>query len=358
LSFWTVGAGEAATRRFGPDLYRLLDGEKTAVDRILLAISDHPLGRARLSQRTRISGDSICELLRQLEAVHLVERYNDRWSTSVPVIDDEQMGRIRRVLVPVAREVAVEIGRHLPRLRAVYDSARSASDPTWDAVAHLMLDKFVVDGTFHSAIGRLERERGARQYYSDGQSIIPAFFLERGENYSTFGSNWYPFVEGDRQREVYVLHGSAFLRFDIRMNEYRGDSSFSDALFALAPDGGTASLRGSQEDVFRSLGWIEGDSLLVPAVRAGTVRLMWPALEEVGSAAAEVVFDHYSLILDGYRRSPYAEFLDAGGDYLQVCYHVLFGVVLEQLAEAGVVPEFPDQVPEHFGVYLVIGQLF
>lgn len=132
----------------------------------------------------------------------------------------------------------------------------------------------------------LERERGVDQRdYSREQQIIPAFFLERGEHFSTFGANWHVFHEGDAQREVYVLHGSVFRRYDIRMNAHRNDAVLSAALFGLTPAGGIESLAANERETLRGLGWIENDRLLVPVVQATTIKALMPVMEKIGAAA-------------------------------------------------------------------------
>ena len=173
-----------------------------------------------------------------------------------------------------------------------------------------------------------------------------------------FGSNWYPYIEGDAQREVYVLHGSALQRYVIPMNAFRGDSSFAAALFRLSPAGGIETLAGSGRTIFEELEWIEDGRLMVPVVQAPTVQALWPLLEQIGANAAEVVFENHAALVDAFYESEYSSFLEAPGDYLQASYHTLFGVVLDQLAEMGVVPEFPGEPAPHFGVYIVIGKLF
>jgi hypothetical protein len=359
LSFWTVGS-EGSAFRFGTDLYPTLESERDAIEPILLAVAEQPLSDDQILERTDLSGARLSDLLSTLSALHVIAKDGeDRWATTLPVITDDQMGRIRQSLIPMARAVAQRIGGEAPRLSALYDEVRSASDPSWEDVAHLIVDKFLIDGSFHTAIGRLGRERGVReQYYSPDQQIIPAFFMERGDNFSTFGSNWYPFIEGDGQREVYVLHGAVFKRYEIRMNAHRGDPVLSAALFGISPAGGIESLAENEKDALRALDWTQDDRLLVPVVQATTIKSLGPMLEEIGTAAADVVFENHSIIIDAFDRSPYAAFLDGGGDYLQVCYHGLFGLVLEQLAATGVVPEFPEPVPEHFGVYIIMGRLF
>ncbi len=265
LSFLIVGSREDVGRRFGADLYRTLERERNDIEPILLAIAEQPLLSSQIVARTQLSRTRVLDLIARLEAVHMIKQDSKkRWATTLPVITDDQMKRMRESLIPVAREVARKVADGKPQLEALYQSVRSTTDPAWDDVAHLMIDKYIVDGSFHGAIGTLERERGVGQRdYSRDQQIIPAFFLERGEHFSNFGANWYVFHEGDAQREVYVLHGSGFRRYDIRMNAHRNDAVLSAALFGLTPAGGIESLAANERETLRGLGWIENDRLLV-----------------------------------------------------------------------------------------------
>jgi hypothetical protein len=358
LSFWTVGS-EGLAFRFGTDLYPTLEGDREVIESILLAVAEQPLADRQIAESTHLSRSRLRDLMGRLEAVHLVRKAGDRWAATLPVVTDERMKQIRQALMPLARAVARAIGGEVPGLARFYDSVRSPADPPWRDIAHLVVDKFIVDGTFHSALERLERERGVLdRYYSPEQRRIPAFFLERGEHFSTLGSNWYPFWQGDAQREVYVLHGALFERFDIRMNAYRKDPVFSTALFGITQAGGIASLGDAERGVLHALGWIDGDRLLVPVVQAAAMKAVLSRLEAIGSAGAMTAFNRHSIITGAFDLSPYSAFLDGAGDYIQVCYHVLFGLVLEQLVETGVLPGLPEPVPEHVGVYIIMGKLF
>jgi hypothetical protein len=219
-------------------------------------------------------------------------------------------------------------------------------------------DKFLVDGSFLGAIDRLEQERGVHQrYYNHDQDIIPAFFLERGEHFSTFGTNEYEFQNGSEQRQVYVLHGAVLKRYDIRMNGRRSDAVLSAALFHLTSAGGTESLTGNEMEVLKTLGWIENDRLQVPVMQAKTVQALMPLVEKIGADAGNVVLDEHSAIIKAFDHSPYSRFQHSSGDYIQACYHVLFDLVLEQLAATGVPSAFPQPAPEHFGVFIIMGQV-
>ncbi len=359
LSFWTVGGAEGFVQRFPAEFSQRYASGKTDIDRILLTIAEEPLTQNQIQQRSAVSESQLQEIISSLEAMRLIRRDgHDRWATTVPVITDRRMKGIREDLLPIASAVARHIERHIPQLPALYEEVRSPHDPSWKDVAHLLIDKFIIDGTFHTAIGSLERERGAQRYYDQDQQSLAAFFIERGENFSSFGTNWYPFTAGDAQREVYVLHGALFKRFEIRMNAHRGDPEFSAALFQITPEGGIDSLTERGREILSALDWIADDRLLVPEVQASTIKSLRPTLDAIGRGAAALVFDNHSVIIDSFNSSTYSRFLYASGDYIQACYHTLFGAILEQLAHVGALPAVPESVPEHFGVYIILGRLF
>ena len=360
LSFWVVGGGDESAIRFGTDnVNKALADERRDTEPILLGIAERPLSADAIAAGTKLSRARVLGLLARLQALHLVKEDDKaRWATTVPVITDEQMKRIRESLTPMARDVARKVAANAPALMALYQSVKSTTDPAWQDIAHLVIDKFLVDGSLLGAIQRLELERGVHQrYYNHDQDIIPAFFLERGEHFSTFGTNEYDFQNGSEQRQVYVLHGAVLKRYDIRMNAHRSDPVLSAALFRLTPAGGTESLTGNETETLRALGWIENNHLLVPVIQAKTVKALMPLVEKIGADAGNVVLDEHSGIIKAFARSPYSRFQHSGGDYIQACYHVLFDLVLEQLAATGVLSAFPRPAPEHFGVYIILGGL-
>ncbi len=193
---------------------------------------------------------------------------------------------------------------------------------------------------------------------SEDQKTLPAFFLERGGNFTNLGCNWYSYQEDGAKREISVLHGNLMERVDIAMNRYRGNSAFSAALFKITPGGGYSSLSGMEIEMFQDLGWLGEERLLVPVVNAAAIKPVLPLLEKVANEMAEVVFSDYSLILDAYRSSPYSSFLEGAGDYIQVCYHALLSLVVEDLLQENIIPPIPSPVPEHFGAYITIGSVF
>ena len=360
LSFWVVGGGDGSAIRFGTDnVTKALADERRDTELILLGIAERTLSADAIAARTKLSRARVLGLLARLQALHLVKEDDKaRWATTIPVITDEQMKRIRKGLTPMACDVARKVAANAPALTALYQSVKSTTDPAWQDIAHLVIDIVLVDGSFRRAIQRLELERGVHQrYYNHDQDIIPAFFLERGEQFSTSGTNDYDFQNGSEQREVYVLHGAVLKRYDMRMNAHRSDPVLSAALFQLTPAGGIESLTGDETETLRALGWIENDRLLVPVIQAKTVQALMPLLEKIGADAGNVVLDEHRRIITAFDHSPYSRFEQSGGDYIQVCYHVLFDLVLEQLAATGVLSAFPRPAPEHFGVYIILGQL-
>jgi hypothetical protein len=92
-------------------------------------------------------------------------------------------------------------------------------------------------------------------------------------------------------------------------------------------------------------------------MQAKTVQALMPLLDKIGADAGNVVLDEHSGIIKAFDHSPYSRFQHSSGDYIQACYHVLFDLVLEQLAATGVLSAFPQPAPEHFGVFIIMGQV-
>jgi hypothetical protein len=360
LSFWTVGGGEGVRARFGKGLYPVLNRpneNKIQLDRLLLTLAEAPLNEVQIRTQSGLPADKITASLSELASVRLVRQDNNgRWMTTIPVITDRQMLKIRNDLLPVARKVARYLHQQADQARKLYNHVKAPTDPTWEEAAHLILDKFLIDGTFHHSINTIGKEHDIQKHYSQDQKKLPAFFLERGEHFSTFGTNWYDFTREDIRREVYVLHGGVLNRLTIPMNRYRGNRDFAAMIARITPDGSIHALTDKDQAILKDLEWIDGGRLLVPVIQAKTIRSLNPWLKQEGKAAAHVFFKEHVLIMDSYRDSCYATFSDAAGDYIQVCYHVLFGLIIEQLVERGVLPSIPTPLPEHFGVYLQFGE--
>jgi hypothetical protein len=356
LLFYTVGEAEGIIDRFGKDFYEVLDElneNEAALGRFLLSIAEEPLTEKQIEERSAISRFLVKRFISQLSDIKVILKDEQgRWATTLPVITDRQMRAIRKDITPMASSVARYMKREMLKLEPLYGREKSPFDPSWEKVTHLLIDKFIIDGTFHSAIQR--GEQPGRKH----RNTTPAFFLEWGENFSLFGTNWYAFNQDGDQREVYILHGGVLDRHAISMNRYRGDQDFASILFKITPDGGINSLADQEKSTLRSLQWVTEERLLVPAVQAETIKSLRPTMEKIGNEAAEVAFEHISDLTQSFTDSPYSKFSEESEDYIQVCYHVLFGVLIEQLEVQGVVSPIPRPVPEHFGAYLVIGKVF
>lgn len=362
LAFWTVGNTDGMVARFGVNVRQALSSlkaDKAQLDGFLLTISEQPLTRTEIIERSGLAESQVDHFISKLDSAKLIKKDDQaRWVTTIPVITDNQMRIIRKDLARMASNVVEYLKKETPRLKAFYDEVKSPMDPPWEVVSHLIIDKFIIDGTFHSSINRLKEEKDVRELGRQRQRATPAFFLEVGENFSNFGCNWYPYNELDDQREVYVLHGGVLHRHEIAMNKYRGDQHFSAALFKITPEGGLHSLTSQEKEMLRYLNWISNDSLLVPIVNAITIKRLWPTIEELGKDAAILGFGSFADITDSYKKAPHSGFLDEDDDYVQVCIHVLFGLTIEHLVNTGVVARIPNPVPESFGVYVVNGKLF
>jgi hypothetical protein len=362
LAFWTVGNAEGIYKRFGKNTSQMLNElykEKTELDCFLLALAEQPLTEREILEKCAIPSIRLHHFITTLKSINLIKKTGqDNWATTIPVVTDKQMRRIRESLIPLAQTVAQYLKSEIPKIKTAYEEGKSETDPAWEEVAHLVIDKFIVDGTFHSNIGIIERERGFKQYYSHDQQHIPAFFLEKGPNFSTFGTNWYPFKQNNKAREVYILHGALFYRTTIPFNHYRNNRDFSKILHRVTPDGRLQALTKSEKKILKELDWTKNDHLLVPIIQAKSVKTFMPVIEKIGRGAAEVLFKNHSIIINSFQKSPYAKFMDGGGDYIQVCYHILFSEIIKQLIKSGILPVIPESVPEHFGVFITIGSVF
>ena len=356
FSFWVVG-NSGIKERFGTNIYRTLDSlrENTGkLDEFLYTIAEEPLTAEQIMERSGLTESEVELFLDKLEACRVVKKYTkDRWATILPVITDEQMIIIRKDLAAMADNVAQYFKNNINRIKELYENAKSPLDPSWESVSHLIIDKFIIDGSFHGNFNKLKRE-------SDGSSVkyIPAFFLQEGEHFVNFGCNWYKFNEGDNQREVYVLHGGVLDRLHIRMNKYRRNQDFGAALLNISPDGDIQELTQHEKEMLKDLEWISGDSLLVPVIKASTLESLLPAFQEIGKEAAGIAFERYGNLSDSYKQSTYSKFLSYDEDYIQVLIHSLFGLTIEQLVKNGTVAQIPKPVPESFGAFIVSGKLY
>lgn len=361
LSFWVVGGEQGKIKRFGKNFsptFRVLKKNKDELDCILLAIAEQPLTEKQILERCALAPSRVRYFISNLSSIQLIKYNKDRWATTIPVITDKEMKIIKEDLTPLAYMVSQYIGNEVAQIKQLYAKAKSPLDPSWEDLAHLVIDKFLVDGSFLRAIGTLERDKGIRDLYNQSQQYLPAFFLERGDNFSTFGTNWYPFKRSDQQREVYVLHGALLDRFDILLNKYEADQNLSSALFKITPENAIHSFTNVEKEILTKLHWIAEDSLLVPTINATTIKSLLPVIDGIAKNAAEIVFENYSTITSSFNNSTYFKFLNAGGDYIQVCYHTLFCVIIEQLVAADILPPIPEPVPEYFGVFIILGKLF
>jgi hypothetical protein len=71
-----------------------------------------------------------------------------------------------------------------------------------------------------------------------------------------------------------------------------------------------------------------------------------------------VALAKFSDLTDSYKKSTYSKFLDNDEDYIQVLIHSLFGLTIEHLVRSGTVSQIPENVPESFGVYIVLGRVY
>jgi hypothetical protein len=361
LNFLIVGGKEETTARFGADfspVFQELKKDKIALDTFLLAIAEQPQNKKKIAQASSLQESKIETLISSCQSIKLIRRTQGKWTTTVPVIRDQQMLLIKENLTPLARSLTKKVKAEIREIKALYEKEKATSDPPWNDVAHLVIDKFLVDGTFHAAIEDLEHERVGQEFYTQDQKTLPAFFLEQGEHTANFGCNWYPFEHNGARREIYVLHGTLLDRIDIPLNRYRKDPDFSSGLFKISPSGEYSDLSQLEMEVFKDLGWIGEERLIIPVLYADSVKTFLPLIEKTGKEMAEIVFSDYSIFLDSFKASPYSQFLDRAGDYIQACYHILFSLIIDKLVEEEVIPPVPKPVSDSYGVYMTLGSVW
>lgn len=359
--FWTVGSSDINTR-FGVKIYNALDSleeETGLLDEFLFTIAEEPLTINQITERSGISQGQTEFIINYLDSCNFIRKFDqNKWATILPVITDYQMKIIRKDLAQMANNIAQYLRNEAEQIKNLYNKVKSPTDPAWNKISHLIIDKFIIDASFHKNLNKLKRESDESENNNSGKSIMPAFLMHRGENFSNFGSNWYEFKKGEDQREVFVLHGAVLNRYDIALNKYKWDKEFSASLFKISTDNRLDSLNAGEREMYSDLGWISGDSLSVPILEANTLKSMLPLLENIGKEAAEIAFTEFSDLSDSYNKSSYSEFIDYKEDYIQVLIHSLFGLTIEQLVKTGVVSKVPKPVPDYFGVFIVKGKTY
>ena len=329
--------------------------KRMAAEKLLLAISQKPLSKEKILEQTHLSPGEFDDISSLLLSLNMVASVADTWVTTLPVITDQEMSALRETLSPLADNIAVDVTHFIPQIKNTYDEYRSSSDPEWEKVAHLFISYFMLDISLLGSLRALENKKGFRQYYSEKQKIIPAFFLETGKNFTNFGCNSYSFVSDDKKIRVFVfvLHGTLFDRIQIQVNRYENNLDFKSALFRLIPQDGNLPLSDKEKKILEPLEWIEEGKLMVPVMDGNVRKHLSSITAKAAENAAEKTFKNFGVILDAFQRSPYSKFLDGAGDYIQYSYHILMYLSIEKLIERGLLPPIPRPVPSYFGTYII-----
>jgi len=358
LTFLIVGGTDGVAKRFGDlnQLRALLNDEKrSACEKIFLALAEKPLSQEEIVKSVDLSTEMVRDVLTMLESLNMISEIDEKWTATLPVITDQEMAVLRKALSPLAERIAETISVFVPQINRVYEEYRLTTDPVWDRMAHLFIDNFLLDASFLRKLDNAEKERGINQHYSEKQKILPAFFLETGENFTNFGCNSYSFSEEGNNRRifVFVLHGTLFDRIQIRVNKYGRNPDFSSALFKITPKAERTDLTLAEKEILEDLEWIKKERVLVPVLKGNIRKHLTPLFMQAAESAAEVVFENFIVILEAYEKSPYSNYLDGSGDYIQYVYHFLMYASIEELIEKGFLPTVPKPVPGYFGAFIL-----
>jgi len=359
LTFLIVGGRNGFIERFGEVApYRQLfysPDKKKLAEKMLLSMACQPLSKEKITQLSGLPDDEFEEISSLLLSLNMISLKDSIWATTLPVLTGREMANLRRKLSSLADKMAGAVSRSIPHIEGLYRKNRIPSDPEWEETAHLFISYFLLDTFLLRSLSSMEGKKGFRQYYSEKQKIIPAFFLETGENFTNFGCNSYSFKGDEKNRSifVFVLHGTLFERIQISLNKYEKNPDFSSALFKLIPQEVKPSLSDQEKKILENLGWLENDELKVPMIDSRIRASLTPPLAKAAESMAEVVFENFDIILDAFNESPYSKFLDGAGDYIQYIYHVLMYLTIEKLIRQGILPAIPEPLPEYFGTYIL-----
>ena len=188
FTFWTVGSSDI-NARFGTKIYHALDslrGNTSQLDEFLFTIAEEPLTMNQIQERSGLTQSQVEYFIANLDSCNFIKKYNqNRWATTLPVITDNQMKIIRKDLAPMAKSVAQYLEKETHQIKTTYDRVKSPLDPAWEDISHLIISKFIIDGTFHSNLNRLKGESDASERDNREMSVIPAFFCKREETIQT-----------------------------------------------------------------------------------------------------------------------------------------------------------------------------
>jgi hypothetical protein len=359
LTFLIVGGRDGFTKRFGevtPFRQLFYSSEKKRMaEKLLLSISCQPLSKEQILIQSALSKDEFEEIASLLLSLNMISSKDGVWTTSLPVFTGREMAALRQKLSPVSDKMVAATSSSIPLIKNLYDQNRIPSDPEWKETAHLFISYFLLDTFLLRSLSELEGKKGFRQYYSEKQKVIPAFFLETGENFTNFGCNAYSFKgnENNQSIHVFVLHGTLFERIQISLNRYEKNPDLSSALFKLIPQEGKCSPSDQEIKILEALGWLENKELKVPMIDSRIRAPLTPLLAKAAESTAEVVFENFNVILDAFEGSPYSKFLDGAGDYIQYSYHVFMYLTIEKLIQQAILPAIPKPLPEYFGTYVL-----
>jgi hypothetical protein len=359
LTFLIVGGRDGFIERFGEvtpfrQIFYSSDKKKLA-EKMLLSIACKPLSKEQIIQQSGISEDEFEEISSLLLSLNMISTKNGTWATNLPVLTGREMAALHQKLSPLADKIAEATSSSISQIKNLYDQNRLSSDPEWEETAHLFISYFLLDTFLLRSLSTLEENKGFRQYYSEKQKIIPAFFLEAGENFTNFGCNSYSFKGKENNQNIYVfvLHGTLFERIQISLNKYEKNPDLSSALFKLILKEEKPSLSEQESRTLNDLGWLENDELKVPMIDSRIRTPLTPPLAKAAESTAEVVMENFDVILNAFQSSPYSKFLDGAGDYIQHSYHILMYLTIEKLIQQGILPAIPKPLPEYFGTYVL-----
>lgn len=321
-----------------------------SVHEVLFSLCGSPISLKELSEMHVLAKSEVEEVLEELHDTNFVKKLNDEYVATLPVFTDKLMRNVSSKTKRIALEMSEAAEKFIDDMILKWE--RSKSPLEWSSVAHLLVGVFGLDHLFLRAVKGLERKNDVWEYRSRGQRFVPAFFLERGKNFTVFGANTYT------KFKMLQLHGTLFKREGTLMEIL----SNKDAMSLLARIKSNKQKIQGKREVMESLAlynWLKKDNgtyrLSIPVVHMKEIQNMIPLMADLSISAAETMFKHYDYILQMFKDTSFASYLDGPGDYIDYIYHVLMYQTIEHLMNKKRLPAIPKPTPWNIGVFLLRG---
>lgn len=354
LVFYIVGMGQRIPKRFSKTTTYITDkieNPRNPHAKIIANLIDGALNINQLQKQTKLNKQEYEKCIKELLEAKLIQKTNHKLSNTLPVFTEQTMQNISKQTENIAAEEADTVEKHLENLAQKWEQLGNM--PEWNILSHLVADVFILDILFLRAIKSLEKKNGFWEKRTEGQRILPAFFLEHTENLLNFGVNTY------MPPNIIELHGTLFKR-ETTLTKLLLNKEVWHTLKKLKTPQEPLTLNKETQKLLAKYKWIKkknnGYYLTIPIVQLETIETIIPELAQASVSAAQTVINHYPQITQMFQNSPFAKYLKAPGDYIDYVHHIIMLQTIQKLINKKALPKIPKPTPWNIGVYLLPGK--